>query len=127
MNKRKLFVVCVLAVFIVGMTMASASAATYTIKCKNNGSTVKKVGKYKISVDTYTTAGGRIRTSAVSISKGNKWYKPYVKYYYTYKGKNKATSWKKPTKYQPFSTKYAFNSKAKFRYVKVKIGKLIKF
>ena len=116
MNKRKFLVVCVLAVFIVGMAMASVSATTYKSKCHSKGSYKHshKATWYK----TYYT-----KQYVGKVWKNGYCYKKYVKIYqYACICYNKAHI--KDLKRQHSSLPYSYytlgaGSHPKYKYVRI--------
>ena len=94
MDKNKVILIVVLAIFIVGMTMSCATAKTVTINTKQNKYVTKKVGKYKIQ--TFKWKSGTYQEVDIFVYKNGKMlkYNKYSsKFHYKYKGKSGYTKW----------------------------------
>ena len=124
MDKRKILVLSVLAVFVVGMSLASVGAVdakTITVKPKLDKYAVKKSGKY--TVQAAKTKDSKKQTIVILVDKNGKRLKGNqfkTKLFFKYKGKSQSTKWLKGSKKVPGQA-YTADKKIKLNKVKVKV------
>ena len=120
MNKKRLVLFVVLAIFIVGMTLGGVSAKKATLKTKNNKYVTKHNGKYKIQ--TFKWKSGTYQEIDVFVYKNGKMLnknKYKSKYYYKQGGKWKSMPWRHGSVDCTYH-KYHTDKKIKVGKVKVK-------
>ena len=123
MDKRKIMVLSVLAIFVVGMSLASVAAVdatTVTMKAKLNKVLSKKSGKYTVS--TYSLKNKKKTHVYVFLKKGKKIIKgdKYKTKVYAKVGANTGVSkWRKFKKTDKYHH-YYFTPNETFTQVKVK-------
>ena len=95
-NKKKIILISILVIFIIGMTAGCANAKTYTLKTKKDKYVTKKVGKYTIQTYRWKTPYYQEIDVFVMYKNGKllKKNKYSSKYHYKYKGKSKYTPWR---------------------------------